>query len=91
MAETGNSTSDRMCRVSVNPERSSALWWDFARARFDAPAALRPMLDFFGEGELSVTEAEAIAIREWAVAVPDWDDAQPPIVIEIPNRRAKKL
>lgn len=88
MAETGNPTPDRMCRVSINAERSSALWWDFARARFDAPAALRP---FFGEGELSVTEAEAIAIREWAVAVPDWDDAQPPIVIEIPNRGAKKL
>lgn len=86
MAETGNSSSfDRKCRVSMNPERSSSLWWDYARARFDAPASLRPMLDLFGESELHVTPADAIAIRDWAVTVLDWDDAQPPIFIEMPR------
>ncbi len=91
MAKTDNSASDRICRVSMNPERSSSLWWDYARARFDAPPALRPMLDLFCAGELYVTRGEAIAIRDWAVTVPDWDDGRPPIIIEVPERDVIKV
>jgi hypothetical protein len=80
------SSLDRVCRISIDPERSSSVWWDSARARFDAPAALGPMLEFLGQTELLVAPAEAIAIRDWAATVTGWDDAQPPIVIEIPGR-----
>ncbi len=90
-AEDGNPTRAGLCRISMNPERSSSVWWDYARARFDAPASLRPMLDPFGESELYVTRAQAVAIRDWAAAVPDWDDAQPPIIVEVRNRDVMKV
>lgn len=81
-----SSSLDRTCRISINPERSSSLWWDCARARFDTPEALQPMLEMLGESELLVSPAEAVAIRDWAATVTGWDDAQPPILIEIPKR-----
>ena len=86
MTEIGHSSPfDRTCRISLNQERSSSVWWDYARARFDAPAALRPMLEVLGATELLVTRADAAAIRDWAATVLDWDDAQPPIFIEMPR------
>ncbi|HVM81445.1 MAG TPA: hypothetical protein VMU06_20655 [Stellaceae bacterium] len=87
MTETGQSSSlDRVCRISINPGRSSSLWWDSARARVDAPAALGPMLELLGQSELLVTAAEAKAIREWAGTVTGWNDAEPPIIIESAGR-----
>jgi len=68
-------------RISVNPRKRSAVWWDYARASFDAPSFLRPMLDVFGPTELSVTEKEAEAVRAWAITVIDWDEEEPPILI----------
>lgn len=70
------------CRIKINPERVSSVWWDFARARFDAPAALAPMLEPLGLEELFVTAGEGAAIRTWAAAVPDWDETRPPLLIE---------
>jgi hypothetical protein len=69
-------------RITINPERVSSLWWDFARARFDAPAALAPMLEPLGVEELFVAAEEGAAIRSWAATVPDWDETLPPLLIE---------
>ena len=69
-------------RIRVNPERISAEWWDFAKARFDAPAALGSMLEPFGAQELTVEADEAAAIRAWAATVPDWDENQPALLIQ---------
>ncbi len=76
-------TGGKTCRISVNPERRSSVWWDYARARFDAPTALGPMLVFFGAQEVCVDPGDAIAIRTWAAKVPDWDDAEPPLLITV--------
>lgn len=73
----------KICRISVNPERRHALWWDDARARFDAPTSLSPLLAFFGEEEISVDASEAEKIRAWAESLPDWDTDRPPIFITI--------
>jgi hypothetical protein len=87
MTETDRPSSlDRICRISINPERSSSLWWDSARARVDAPAALGPMLELLGQSQLLVTPADAKAILEWAATVTGWDAAEPPIIIETSGR-----
>ncbi len=70
-------------RIKINPERVSSVWWDFARARFDAPAALAPMLEPLGIEELYVAAEEGAAIRAWAATVPDWDETRPPLLIEM--------
>ena len=44
------------------------------------------MLEILGQSELLVAWAEAVAIRGWAATVTGWDDAEPPILIEIPER-----
>lgn len=69
-------------RIKINPERISSVWWDFARARFDAPAVLAPMLEPLGIEELYVAADEGAAIRAWAATVPDWDEIEPPLLIE---------
>ena len=71
----------KSCRICVNPRRHSSVWWDYARARPDAPLSLAPMLAFFGEQEIAVDATEAEKIRAWAAKVPDWDDEEPPILI----------
>ena len=66
----------------MNPDGRHSLWWDYARARWDAPCALVPLLGPLGAEELYVSAANAALIRAWAALVPEWDDAQPAILIE---------
>lgn len=79
-----STSPEKTCRVSVNPNRRSSIWWDYARARFDAPASLAPLLAFFGAEEVRVDADDVGAIRSWAARVPDWDDEEPPILIGNP-------
>ena len=67
--------------VRINPLHVDSTWWDNARGSPDAPSVLAPMLDPIGEEEIAVSEAEAQAIQVWAAALPDWDRAQPQLLI----------
>lgn len=69
-------------RITLDPDRISSVWWDEAKARFDAPPALQPMLDTFAIEELYVTPAEGAAILAWAATLADWDESRPPLLIE---------
>ena len=75
--------SQETWRISVNPAHRSSVWWDYARARYDAPESLAPLLEFFGAQAICVDAADAAAIRVWATQVPEWDDEEPPILIGI--------
>lgn len=77
------SSTAQSWRITINPERVSSVWWDFARARFDVPAALGPMLEPLGVVELFVAAEEGAAILTWAATVPDWDETRPPLLIEM--------
>ncbi len=78
----GMTPSASAWRIALNPERVASIWWDAAKARFDAPPALRPMLDPFAAEELYVTAEEGAAILAWAARLPDWDESRPPLLIE---------
>jgi hypothetical protein len=69
-------------RITLNPERMASIWWDAAKTRFDAPPALKPMLDPFAAVELDVTPEDGAAILAWASRLPDWDEGQPPLLVD---------
>jgi len=75
--------SDNAYRIRKNPDGRHSVWWDYARARWDAPAALAPLLEPLGPEELRLGAADAALIRAWVARLPEWDDAQPPLLIEI--------
>lgn len=79
-----STSPEKTYRVSVNPDHRSSTWWDYARARFDAPASLAPLLAVFGADEVRVDTDDAVVIRRWAARVPGWDDEEPPILIGNP-------
>jgi hypothetical protein len=78
----GMTPTDMAWRITLNPERISSLWWDAAKTRIDAPAALQPMLAPFAAEELLVSAADGAAILAWAATLPGWDEGRPPLIIE---------
>lgn len=78
----GGSAPGSAWRITPNPDRIASVWWDEAKARFDAPPALRPMLDPFATEELYVNPDEGAAILAWAATLADWDEARPALLIE---------
>lgn len=59
-------------RVAHHPARHASEWWDYARASYSAPEAVRPLLTEMPSEELRVTAAEAEAIVRWAASLPGW-------------------
>jgi hypothetical protein len=74
--------SSHSCRILANPEHLASTWWDYARANYQAPAVIRPMLEILGPLEIHVSAADGNAVQDWARAIPDWDDTAPPLLFD---------